>query len=138
MLEKLEEMQWTVRQKDDSETEGGGLLNSNQTRNPIWGRNVGYNEETRNTNWDKRDVNATMDVRSDTQRQDQERTHPRNTESNAGCQRYHGATIELVGYGHVLRRDEEHIPRKVFRTDIPGKTKRERPTTRWKTCASET
>ena len=31
-------------------------------------------QETRKTNWDKRDENATIDVRSDTQRQDQERT----------------------------------------------------------------
>ena len=45
-LEKLEEMQWsTVRQKDASETEGEGIQNSDA----IWGRNVGYNEETRKT-----------------------------------------------------------------------------------------
>ena len=35
-------------------------------------------------------------------------------------------------YGHVIRRDEEHIPRKVLRTDIPGKRKIGRPKTRWK------
>ena len=33
-------------------------------------------------------------------------------------------------YGHVMRRDEEHIPRKVLSTDIPRKTKAERPKTR--------
>ena len=38
----------------------------------LWGRNVGYNEETRKTDWGDRDEDATMDVRSDTQRQDQE------------------------------------------------------------------
>ena len=96
-LEKLEDIQWsTVRQKDASETEREGLQNSNQTRNPTWGRDVGYNEETRKTNWDKRDENATMDVRSDTQRQDQERTHLRNNESDADCQKYHGEKIEPV------------------------------------------
>ena len=72
-----------------------------------------------------------MGVRSDTQREHPERTHPRNNESDAGCQNYHGATIELVRaaytYGHVLRRDEEHIPRTILKTDIPGKRKRERP-----------
>ena len=35
-----------------------------------------------------------MDVRSDTQRQDQERTHPRDNES--GTEKYNGETIELV------------------------------------------
>ena len=49
-LEKLEEMQRsTVRQKDASETEGEGIQNSDQASNALWGRNVGYNEETRKT-----------------------------------------------------------------------------------------
>ena len=38
----------------------------------------------------------------------------------------------LNWYGHVMRRDGEHILRKVLRTDIPGKRKRGRPKTRWK------
>ena len=33
----------------------------------------------------ERDENATMDVWSDTQRRDRERTHPRNNESDAGA-----------------------------------------------------
>ena len=95
-LDKLEEMQWTtVRQKDASETEGEGLQNSNQASNAMCGRNVGYNEETRKTDWGERDENDTMDVRSDTQRQDQERTHPRDNESGTGFQKDHGETIDL-------------------------------------------
>ena len=39
----------TVRQKDASETEGESIQNSDQASNAIWGRNVGYNEETRKT-----------------------------------------------------------------------------------------
>ena len=38
----------------------------------------------------------------------------------------------LIWYGHVMRRDGEHIIRKVLRADIPGKRKRGRPKTRWK------
>ena len=38
----------------------------------------------------------------------------------------------LNWYGHVMRRDGEHILRKVLRADIPGKRKRGRPKTRWK------
>ena len=34
--------------------------------------------------------------------------------------------------GYVMRRDEDHTVRKVFRTDIPGKGKRGRPKIRWK------
>ena len=49
-LEKLEELQRsTVRQKDASETEGESIQNSDQASNAIRGRNVGYNEETRQT-----------------------------------------------------------------------------------------
>ena len=36
----------------------------------------------------------------------------------------------LNWYGHVMRRDKEHILRKVLTTDIPGKWKRGRPKTR--------
>ena len=42
----------------------------------------------------------------------------------------HGETIEQVQ--HAMRRDGEHILRKLQRTDIPGKRKRRRPKTRWK------
>ena len=38
----------------------------------------------------------------------------------------------LNWYGHVMRRDGEHILRKVMRADIPGQRKRGRPKTRWK------
>ena len=49
-LGKLEEMQRSiVRQKDASETEGEGIQNSDQASHAIWGRNVSYNEETRQT-----------------------------------------------------------------------------------------
>ena len=36
-----------MRQKDASETEGEGTQNNDQASNAIWGRNVGYNEDTR-------------------------------------------------------------------------------------------
>ena len=57
-----------------------------------------------------------MDVRSDTQRQDQERTHPRNNESDAGSRKI--MERQFNWYGHLMGRDEEHVPRKVLRTDI--------------------
>ena len=73
LVEKLEEMQLsTVRQKDDSETDREGLQNSDQAINALWGRNMGYNGATRKVDWGKRDEDVTVDVRSDTQWQDQE------------------------------------------------------------------
>ena len=44
----------------------------------------------------ERDEDATMDVRSDTQKQDQERIHPKDNESGAGFQKDHPETIEQV------------------------------------------
>ena len=38
----------------------------------------------------------------------------------------------LIWYGHVMRRDGEHILRKELRADISGKMNRGRPKTRWK------
>ena len=42
----------------------------------------------------------------------------------------------LNWYGHVMKRDGEHILRKVLKADrpigLPGKSKRGRPKTRWK------
>ena len=52
----------------------------------------------------ERDEDATVDVRSDTQRQDEERTHPRDNESDAGCRKDHQEKIELV-----RARDEERL-----------------------------
>ena len=52
------------------------------------------------------------ELRSDTQIQDQERTHTRDNESGAGFQTDHERRLEW--YGRVMRRDEEHILRKVL------------------------
>ena len=41
-------------------------------------------------------MNATIDVRSDTQRQDQEQIHPSYNKGGSGFQKDHGETIELV------------------------------------------
>ena len=90
-------MQWcTLRLKDASETYGEGLQNSDQASNAVWGRNGSYNEETRKL----------MDIR--TQRQDQERTHPRNNENDTCFNKI--TERRLKWYCHLIR--------KVLRTDI--------------------
>ena len=64
-----------------------------------------------------------MDVRSDTQRQDEERTHTRDNESGAGFQKDHRETI-----GMIWACDEErwrtHTEESVEDRYIPGKRKR--------------
>ena len=56
-------------------------------------------------------------MRVDTQ--DLDRTLMRD---NEGCAGFYKITERMSNWqGHVMRRDEEHTLRKVFRTDIPGK-----------------
>ena len=62
-----------------------------------------------------------MGALSDIHIQDQERTHPRNNESGIGCQQI--TERRLNWYGHVMRRDEERIVRKMLRTDLQKKGK---------------
>ena len=68
-----------MRQKDASETEGEGLQNSGQTNNAIWDRNVFYDEAPRKRIevGPNRDKDARVDVRSNGQIPDEERTHAR-------------------------------------------------------------
>ena len=58
------------------------------------------------SNWGERDENATMEVRSDTQKQVLKRTHPRNNESGAGFQKNHREMIEPLRTCVAPRRDE--------------------------------
>ena len=73
-----------------------------------------------------------MDTRSDTQRQDQERTHTRHNESRTGFQK--DTERRLNWYGDVMRRDEEgmHTEGKCWKTDKPVKRKTGRPKIRRK------
>ena len=52
-----------------------------------------------------------MDGRSDQQRRDQERTHPRrNNETDTGFQQYNNITEQrLKWYGRIMSRYEEHL-----------------------------
>ena len=74
-----------------------------------------YNKDTRRPDWSERDENATVDVRSYTQRKDQERTHTMDEilahDSKKITER------RLNWYGNVMKREEERILRKVLRTD---------------------
>ena len=68
-------------------------------------------------------------LNTSTQQQDQERTLTGDNESDIITDR------RLNWYGRVMRRDEDHILRKVLRMDIPEKRKKGRPKPRWKvTC----
>ena len=43
----------------------------------------------------------------------------------------------LRWYGHVLRREEEHINKRVLNMELPGRRKRRRPRRRWIDCVDE-
>ena len=43
----------------------------------------------------------------------------------------------LRWYGHVKRRDEEYVGRKMLEMEIPGRRRRGRPKKRWKDCIRE-
>ena len=119
-----------MRQKDASETEGESIQNSDQASNAIRGRNVGYNEETRK----RIEVTEMRMLRwmCGVTRKDKIRNeHIRGTTRVAQASKKI-TERRLIWYGHVMRRDGEHILRKVLRADIPGKRKRGRPKTRWK------
>ena len=55
-----------------------------------------WQETTDWENWGERAEDATVVVRSDTQRQDQERTHTKDYESGTNFQKNHGDMIELA------------------------------------------
>ena len=75
-------------------------------------------------------MNATMDVRRDTQRQIRNEHIRETTIVEQASKKI--MERRLTWYGHVMRRDEEHILRKMLITDIPEKRKIGRPKTRWK------
>ena len=43
----------------------------------------------------------------------------------------------LRWYGHVQRREEEHITKRVLNMELPGKRKRGRPKRRWRDCVAD-
>ena len=96
---------------------------------------TGYNEETRKTDWGDRDEDSTMDVRSDTQIQDQEWTHPRNNKSGAGFQKDHREKIDLVRAcdeerwrTHTEESDEGRYTREKEERTTENKMERRMPT----------
>ena len=43
----------------------------------------------------------------------------------------------LRWYGHILRREEEHIGRQTMDMEVQGRRRRGRPKKRWRDCARE-
>lgn len=43
----------------------------------------------------------------------------------------------LQWYGHVMRRDEEYVGKRVGRIEVPGRRARGRPKKRWEHCINK-
>ena len=71
----------TVRQKDACETKREGIQNSDQASSYMGQKR--WPQQSDKKNGGERDEDVTMDVRSDTQRQDHKQTYPRNTETQS-------------------------------------------------------
>jgi hypothetical protein len=48
-----------------------------------------------------------------------------------------GARNRLAWYGHVVRRDESHITKKVMTMNVDGQPSRGRPRKRWRDCVKD-
>ena len=72
-MEELEESVWSVvRQENEREDQGEGVQNSGKTSTDVRGRDTGVEERTTGKEiGDRRNENATMDVRSYEAGQDQ-------------------------------------------------------------------
>ena len=135
-LEKLEEMQRsTVRQKDASEnaseTEGQGIQNSDQAAAETWA--TMKIQEKRIEVTEMRMLRWMCGV---TRKDKIRNEHIRGTTRVAQASKKI-TERRLNWYGHVMMRDGEHILKKVFRTDKPGKRKKGRPKTRWKDACQQ-
>ena len=72
----------------------------------------------------ERDEDAKKDLRNDTHIQERERTHTRDKKWRRLPKKNTGRRLNWCG--HVMRRDEKHILRKVLGTDIQGNMKLKR------------
>ena len=43
----------------------------------------------------------------------------------------------LLWYGHVQRREEQHVTKRVLNMELPGRRKQGRPKRRWRDCVRE-
>ena len=64
-VEEMEESLWSVvRQENEREEQGGGVQNSGKTSTDVRDKDMGVDEGTGKEIGDRRNENATMDVRS--------------------------------------------------------------------------
>ena len=95
MESKRKRCEWD--QVGDIGRHAGGIVRRRMPTKPNRAARI-YGTDTLATKWDsgKRDENAKVDVRSDTQRQYMERTLTRDNESGTGFQEDHWKNVELV------------------------------------------
>ncbi len=79
-----------------------------------------------------RNEDATMDVWRCEERQDKEQLHVHRGNDRGSVKVSQQTKEKRLGwYGHIKRRSEGYVEKKVLEMDIPGKGKRGRPKLRW-------
>ena len=108
-LDKLEKMQRSsVRQKDASETEGESIQNSDQASNAIRGRNVGYTKKRQEKRIEVTEMRMLRWMYGVTRKDKIRNEHIRGTTRVAQASKKI-TERRLIWYGHVMRKDGEHI-----------------------------
>ena len=129
-MEKLEEgIGDSVRPKNKFESQGGSIQDSCKTSNDVRCRDLGSEENTEK----KLDVAEMRMLRwmSGVTKLDRIRNERIRGTTKVGEISKKVQESRLKEYGHVLRREEEYVGKRVMAMEVPGKRRRGRPKRRW-------
>ena len=121
-MEKLEEdIGDSVRQKNKFESQGESIQDSCKTSNDVWCRDV------------KMDVAEMRMLRwmSGVTKMDRIRNERIRGTTKVGKISKKVQESRLKWYGHVSRREDEYVGKRVMGMEVPGKRRRGRPKRRW-------
>ena len=121
-MEKLEEdIGDSVRQKNKFESQGESIQDSCKTSNDVWCRDVKMDvAEMRMLRW------MSGVTKMDRIRNERIRGTTKVGEISKKVQE-----SRLKWYGHVSRREDEYVGKRVMGMEVPGKRRRGRPKRRW-------
>ena len=130
-MEKLEEdIGYSVRPKNKSESQGESIQDSCKTSNDVRCRDVGSEESTREEVGCGGNEDVKMDE-SGVTKMDRIRSERIRGTTKVGEISKKVQESRLKWYGHVSRREDEYVGKRVLGMAVPGKRRRGRPKRRW-------